>query len=236
MDLKGFVIPAVDLKGGKVVRLYRGDYSKETVYSVDPVEVAKRFCDLGFRRLHLVDLDGAKEGLPANLRVVEKIRNAVDCELQFGGGVRTEEAARKLLEEVGVDYLVVGTLALKNPTLFEELVLRYPKRFVLSVDAKGGKVAVGGWLESSALTPEELASRYEDKPIWGYLYTVVERDGTLSGVDPEPYRRFKRVVSKPVLASGGVATLEDLKKLHGLVEGVVVGRALYEGTIRPEDL
>ncbi len=236
MDLKSFVIPAIDLKEGKVVRLYKGDYSKRTVYSENPVEVAKRFSDLGFKRIHVVDLDGAKEGLPVNLKVVEKIRNSVSCEIEFGGGVRTKEAFKLLLEELGIHYLIVGTLAVKNPDLFEEMVGLYPGRVILSLDSKGGKVAVGGWLETSSLTPEEFARLYEDKPIYGYLYTVIEKDGTLEGVDVEPYLRLRRAVSKPVIASGGVASIEDIKKLYGKVDGVVVGRAIYEGKIKLEDL
>ncbi len=236
MDLKSFVIPAIDLKEGKVVRLYKGDYSKRTVYSDNPVEVAKRFSELGFKRIHVVDLDGAKEGLPVNLKVVEKIRNSVNCEIEFGGGIRTREAFKLLLEELGINYLIVGTLAVKNPGLFEEVVGLYPGRVILSLDSKGGKVAVGGWLETSPLTPEEFARLYEDKPIYGYLYTVIEKDGTLEGVDVEPYLRLKRAVSKPVIASGGVASIEDVKKLYGKVDGVVVGRAIYEGRIKLEDL
>jgi len=231
VNLKEFVIPAIDLKGGRVVRLYKGDYKRITVYSNDPVEVAKKYNQLGFKRIHIVDLDGAKEGLPSNLRVLEKIRNSVSCEIEFGGGIRSKEAFRKLIEELGIDYLIVGTLALKSPDLFEEMVYTYPNRVILSIDSKGGKVAVGGWLETAALTPEEFASRYEDKPLWGYLYTVIEKDGTLEGVDIEPYRKIKQVVNKPVLASGGVASVEDIKKLLGVVEGVVVGRAIYEGKI-----
>ncbi len=236
MDLKSFLIPAIDIREGRVVRLYKGDYSKTTVYAEDPVEVAKRFADLGFKRIHVVDLDGAREGLPANLRTLRKIREAVDCEIEFGGGIRTEAAVDEVLGNLGIDYAVVGTLAVKNPRLFEELLHRYPERIILSIDAKGGKVAVGGWLETAAQTPAEFAKRYDDKPIWGYLYTVIERDGTLSGVDTKPYEEIKRVIKKPLLASGGVATIEDVKKLIGITDGVVVGRAIYEGKIRLEEL
>ncbi len=235
-NLKNFVIPAIDLKDGKVVRLLKGDYSKITEYSTDPIETAKYYAELGFKRIHIVDLDGAKEGLPVNLPVVEKIRKTVNCEIEFGGGIRTEEAFKKLLEDLNIDYLIVGTLAIKNPQLFEEMINRYPNKIILSLDSKGGKVAVGGWLESSNLTPEEFAQRYENKPLWGYLYTVVEKDGTLEGVDVEPYKRLKKVVKKPILASGGVASVEDIKKLVGVVEGVVVGRAIYEGRINLEEL
>jgi len=235
-DLKGFIVPAIDIRGGKVVRLYKGDFDRERVYHENPVELAKRFDRLGFKRIHVVDLDGAKEGLPSNLETIARIREAVSCEVEVGGGIRTREAAKKLLEDIGVDYIVVGTLAVRKPELFAEIVEEYPNRVVLSIDSKGGKVAVSGWLEKASQTPEEFAKRFENLPIWGYLYTVVERDGTLEGVDIEPYKSIKGVVKKPVLASGGVASLEDVKRLVGVVDGVVVGRAIYEGRIDIENL
>ncbi len=235
-NLKGFIVPAIDIRGGKVVRLYKGDFDRERVYHENPVELAKRFNRLGFKRIHVVDLDGAKEGLPSNLETIARIREAVSCEVEVGGGIRTREAAKKLLEDIGVDYIVVGTLAVRKPELFAEIVEEYPNRVVLSIDSKGGKVAVSGWLEKASQTPEEFAKRFENLPIWGYLYTVVERDGTLEGVDIEPYKSIKGVVKKPVLASGGVASLEDVKRLVGVVDGVVVGRAIYEGRIDIENL
>ena len=235
VSLREFVIPAIDLKDGKVVRLYKGDYSKITVYGENPVEVAKYFDSLGFKRIHVVDLDGAKEGYPANIKTVEEIRKAVNCEIEFGGGIRNKESIKKLIEEIGINYVVVGTLAVRNPELFEEIVEEFPNKVILSIDSKGGKVSVSGWVEKSPYTPEEFAKLYDNKPIWGYLYTVVEKDGTLEGVDIEPYKRIKRVVKKPVLASGGVASLEDIEKLIGVVDGVVVGRAIYEGRIKLEE-
>ncbi len=235
-NLKGFIVPAIDIRGGRVVRLYKGDFDREKVYHENPVELAKRFDRLGFKRIHVVDLDGAKEGLPSNLETIARIREAVSCEVEVGGGIRTREAAKKLLEDIGVDYIVVGTLAVRKPELFAEIVEEYPNRVVLSIDSKGGKVAVSGWLEKASQTPEEFAKRFENLPIWGYLYTVVERDGTLEGVDIEPYKSIKGVVKKPVLASGGVASLEDVKRLVGVVDGVVVGRAIYEGRIDIENL
>ena len=235
-NLKGFIVPAIDIRGGRVVRLYKGDFDREKVYHENPVELAKRFDRLGFKRIHVVDLDGAKEGLPSNLETIARIREAVSCEVEVGGGIRTREAAKKLLEDIGVDYIVVGTLAVRKPELFAEIVEEYPNRVVLSIDSKGGKVAVSGWLEKASQTPEEFAKRFENLPIWGYLYTVVERDGTLEGVDIKPYKSIKGVVKKPVLASGGVASLEDVKRLVGVVDGVVVGRAIYEGRIDIENL
>jgi phosphoribosylformimino-5-aminoimidazole carboxamide ribotide isomerase len=236
VSLKEFVIPAIDIKDGKVVRLYKGEYSKLKVYGENPVEVAKYYDSLGFKRIHIVDLDGAKEGYPANLKLVEKIRENVNCEIEFGGGIRTKEAIKKLLNQIGINYVIIGTLAVKETQLFEEIIKEFPNRIILSIDSKGGKVAVGGWLETASMTPEEFAKQYDDKLIWGYLYTVIEKDGTLEGVDIEPYKRIKQFVNKPVLASGGVASLEDIKKLIGITDGVVVGRAIYEGRINLEEL
>jgi phosphoribosylformimino-5-aminoimidazole carboxamide ribotide isomerase len=236
VSLKEFIIPAIDIKGGKVVRLYKGEFDKTTVYYENPADVAKLFTDYGFRRIHVVDLDGAKEGLPANLKRIEEIRKVFPNEVEVGGGIRSKEAVKVLLEDLGIDYTVIGTLALKNPELFEEIINEFPDKVILSIDSKGGKVAVSGWLSTAPLTPEELAKKYDDKPIWGYLYTVVEKDGTLEGIDVEPYKRIKQFVKKPVLASGGVASLEDVKKLVGITDGVVVGRAIYEGKIDLKNL
>jgi len=141
-----------------------------------------------------------------------------------------------LINQLGVNYVVVGTLAVKKPVLFEEIVNEFPYKVILSIDSKGGKVAIGGWLETATMAPEEFAKQYDNKPIWGYLYTVIEKDGTLEGIDIEPYKRIKKFVKKPVLASGGVASLEDIKKLIGITDGVIVGRAIYEGKINLEEI
>ncbi|MEN3027635.1 MAG: 1-(5-phosphoribosyl)-5-[(5-phosphoribosylamino)methylideneamino]imidazole-4-carboxamide isomerase [Aquificaceae bacterium] len=233
--MKSFIIPAIDLKEGKVVRLFKGDFEKAKVYPSSPEDMARFFNDLGFRRLHVVDLEGSLEGLPVNLPSVRLIRKVFSGTLQVGGGIRSLKSCQILAEE-GVDLFVVGTLALKEPDTFEEILESFPERIILAVDAKGGRVAVGGWQEESSFKPQELALLYEKKPLWGYLYTNIDRDGTLQGVDPEPYREFKKSIGKPLLASGGVASLEDLKKLLGLVEGVVVGKAIYEGRINLKEL
>ena len=236
VSLKEFIIPAIDIKEGKVVRLYKGEYSKLKIYGENPVEVAKYYDSLGFKRIHIVDLDGAKEGYPANLKTLESIRENVNCEIEFGGGIRTEEAVEKLINQIGINYVIIGTLAVKKPELFERIIKEFPNKVILSIDSKGGKVAVGGWLETASMTPEEFAKQYDNKPIWGYLYTVIEKDGTLEGIDIEPYKRIKKFVKKPVLASGGVASLEDIKKLIGITDGVIVGRAIYEGKINLEEI
>ncbi len=230
MDVRSFVIPAIDIKEGKVIRLYRGEFDRAKVYPYVPEELAKVFQDAGFKRIHVVDLDGAEGGRPKNIVHIRKVRHVFEGKIEVGGGVRSYEVARTLFDE-GIDYVVIGTLALKNPEEFERIISDFPGRVILSIDTKGGRVAVGGWKEESSVTPEELAREYDQKPIWGYLYTIVERDGSLEGVDVRPYREIKSVVKKPILASGGVSSIKDVERLYGIVEGVVVGKAIYEGRI-----
>ncbi len=233
--MKDLVIPAIDLKGGKVVRLFKGEFERAKVYSSSPEDMAKLFEEAGFRRLHVVDLDGSLEGIPVNLPSIRLIRKAFSGSIEVGGGIRSVETCRVLHEE-GIDFFVVGTLAIREPRTFEKMVELFPERVILAVDSKGGKVAVGGWKEESSISPQELALRYENIPIWGYLYTNIDKDGTLEGVDTKPYVEFKSYTKKPVLASGGVASLEDIRKLMGIVEGVVVGKAIYEGRINLREL
>ncbi len=233
--MKDLVIPAIDLKGGKVVRLFKGEFERAKVYSSSPEDMAKLFEEAGFRRLHVVDLDGSLEGMPVNLPSIRLIRKAFSGSIEVGGGIRSVETCRVLHEE-GIDFFVVGTLAIREPRTFEKMVELFPQRVILAVDSKGGKVAVGGWKEESSISPQELALRYENIPIWGYLYTNIDKDGTLEGVDTKPYVEFKSYTKKPVLASGGVASLEDIRKLMGIVEGVVVGKAIYEGRINLREL
>ncbi len=229
-ELKSFIIPAIDIKGGKVVRLFRGEFDRLKDYGKLPEDTAKFYNDVGFKRIHVVDLDGTLEGIPKNLESIRKIRKAFFGEVQMGGGIRSLKSCQ-ILQEEGIDLFVIGTLAIKDPEIFDQTIIHFPNRVILAVDSKGGKVAIGGWKEESALKPEELALRYDGKAIWGYLYTNIDKDGTLEGVDVSPYREFKRYVKKPLLASGGVASLEDVRKLFGVAEGVVVGKAMYEGLI-----
>ncbi|RMH80389.1 MAG: 1-(5-phosphoribosyl)-5-[(5-phosphoribosylamino)methylideneamino]imidazole-4-carboxamide isomerase [Acidobacteria bacterium] len=235
MKLKDFIIPAIDIKDGKVVRLLKGDFRKDKVYSESPRDMAELFQELGFKRLHVVDLDGSLEGVPVNLQSIKTIRSVFSGKVQVGGGIRGLKTCRVLYDE-GIDLLVVGTVAVKDPELFEQMAQSFPHRIILALDSRGGKVATSGWTQESSLRPEEVAKRYDSLPIWGYLYTNVDRDGTLEGVDVEIYRDVKRFVSKPLIASGGVSDIEDVKKLIGVVEGVVVGKAIYEGRINIREL
>ncbi|MEO2069285.1 MAG: 1-(5-phosphoribosyl)-5-[(5-phosphoribosylamino)methylideneamino]imidazole-4-carboxamide isomerase [Desulfurobacteriaceae bacterium] len=226
------VIPAVDIKGGKCVRLYQGRADQEKVYFENPVEVAKKWKSEGARRIHVVDLDGAFEGIPKNIKIVEEIVKSVSVPIQFGGGVRTIEALDRLFS-IGVDRVVVGTVAVEEPELFERMVKKYPGKIVLGIDAKGGMVTARGWVEVTKIPAIELAKKYDEMDIWGFVYTDISRDGTLTSPNFEEVEKFAKSVKKPVIASGGVSKLEDIIKLSGIknVVGAIVGKALYEGKI-----
>jgi len=216
------------------VRLLRGDFAAETVYDDDPVAVARRFEDAGARWIHVVDLDAARTGEPANLEVVGRIRSAVRCSLQSGGGVRSTEAAEALLG-VGVDRVVVGTAAVEDPALVAALASRHPGRVAVGLDARGSEVAVRGWVEGSGHDLLELASRFADAGVAALIVTEIGRDGTLEGPDVDQLGAVLGACDIPVIASGGVGTLDDLRTLIRLraggraLEGVITGRALYEG-------
>ncbi|WP_457639701.1 1-(5-phosphoribosyl)-5-[(5-phosphoribosylamino)methylideneamino]imidazole-4-carboxamide isomerase [Persephonella sp.] len=239
MGLKSFVIPAVDIKEGKAVRLFKGRADSVTVYGSDPVEMAKRWEEEGAKHLHVVDLDGAFEGVPKNYRIVEQIVKAVSIPVEFGGGMRSREAVEKMLN-IGVDRVVIGSMAYQNPDEFAKVVSDFPKKVIVGIDAKDGKVAVKGWIEKTEYTPLEFAKKYDHMDIWGFLYTDVNRDGALKGPDIEGTKHLAENLSHPVIASGGVSSVEDVKKLYSLkkygVYGVVVGKALYEGKINLKQL
>ncbi len=231
INLKDFIIPAIDIKEGKIVRLTSGNFSKVKEYGKHPAEMAQYFEQKGFKRLHIVDLDAAKEGKPKNTKSILEIRNKFSGTIELGGGLRDLETLR-IYKEEGVDYFVIGTLALKKRKLFEEMIYMFPETIILAIDSKKGKVAISGWTSISEMKPEDLVRKYNNMPVWGYLYTIVERDGMLKGVDIEPYISIKGITKKPVIASGGVSSLEDIKKLYGVVDFVIVGKAIYEGLIQ----
>lgn len=239
MGLKDFIIPAVDIKDGKAVRLFKGDFNQVKVYGDNPVEVAKGWEDKGAKHLHIVDLDGAFEGKPKNYKIVEKIVKAVSIPVEFGGGLRNFEAVKTMID-IGVERVIIGSLAYQNKDEFLKIVDTFPEKVVLGIDAKDGKVAIKGWLEKTEYTPLEFAKQFENYNIWGYLYTDVNRDGALVGPNIEGTKFLAENLNKPVIASGGVGKLEDVKKLYSLkpfgVYGVVVGKALYENKIKLEEL
>jgi phosphoribosylformimino-5-aminoimidazole carboxamide ribotide isomerase len=216
-----------------VVRLLRGDFAAETVYGGDALEVARRFESDGASWIHMVDLDAARTGEAANLDTIAAVVGAVDCKVQVGGGVRDVEAAARLLD-VGVARVVVGTAAVEHPELVDGLCARFPDRIAVGLDAKGREVAVRGWVEGSGLDVVDLARRFEQSGVAALVVTGILTDGTLEGPDLKVYEELLANVALPIVASGGVGTLDDLRSLDALavngrrIVGAIVGRALYE--------
>jgi phosphoribosylformimino-5-aminoimidazole carboxamide ribotide isomerase len=228
------VIPAIDLLEGRCVRLHQGDYSQVTTFSEDPLQQALEWQRQGARRLHLVDLDGARQGVPVNDTAVRSITAALSIPVQLGGGVRTLERAEQLLG-LGLDRVILGTLAVEQPELVCQLAERHPGRIVVGIDARNGLVATRGWLRDSALTATEVARRFATSGVAALITTDIATDGTLAGPNLPFLRRMAEASSLPVIASGGVGSLADLLSLLSLaplgVSGVVVGRALYDGRV-----
>jgi phosphoribosylformimino-5-aminoimidazole carboxamide ribotide isomerase len=224
------VIPAIDLRAGRCVRLRQGDYGQETVFSDDPGQVAQRFVAQGATYLHVVDLDGAREGRPVNLDAVRGILRA-GAPIELGGGLRQESDLQAAFD-LGVDRVIIGTQALKRPDWFAAMAQRFERRLVLGIDAKNGRVATDGWLETSDVSASELAQRWESLPLGGLIYTDISRDGMLSGPNLDALASLTANTRLPVIASGGVTTLDDIRRLAALpLAGCIVGRALYEGTL-----
>jgi phosphoribosylformimino-5-aminoimidazole carboxamide ribotide isomerase len=228
------LFPAIDLKAGQVVRLLQGAPQQATVYGSDPAAQAEAFAAAGFRWLHIVDLDGAFAGRPANAAAVEAILGRVSQPVQLGGGLRDLATIERWLA-LGVRRVILGTAAVRDPALVRAACKAHPGRIVVGVDARYGLVAVEGWAATSELTALELAQRFADAGVAALLFTDVGRDGALSGVNVDATAALARDSGLPVIASGGVAGLEDLRRLksaaHKGIEGVVVGRALYEGRL-----
>jgi phosphoribosylformimino-5-aminoimidazole carboxamide ribotide isomerase len=233
------LFPAIDLKGGQAVRLLRGDMAQATVFNDDPSAQAADFREAGFRWLHLVDLDGAFAGRPVNADAVERIVAAVgDTPVQLGGGIRDLATVERWLER-GVTRVILGTVAVKNPDLVAEACRAFPGRIVVGIDARAGRVATEGWAETSELAAAELAKRFEDAGVAAIVYTDIERDGALQGVNVEATAELARAVDIPVIASGGVSGIEDIRRLMAVegdgVTGAILGRALYDGRIDPRE-
>ena len=227
--------PAIDLRGGKCVRLQQGDYARETVFGDDPAEMARHWVDQGGQYLHLVDLDGARAGSVANWESVAAILAAVDVPCELGGGVRDEQTIARLLE-MGLQRVVIGTLAIKQPDWFRQMCAKFPGRLALGIDARGGLVATEGWLETSHVKAVDLAQGFAREKIAAIIYTDIETDGMLSGPNLGALAEMAAAVDVPVIASGGVATADDITKLNQLpVAGCIIGRALYEGTLKLAD-
>jgi phosphoribosylformimino-5-aminoimidazole carboxamide ribotide isomerase len=227
------VIPALDLKSGRCVRLYQGDYQKETVYSDDPLSVALAWQEQGASRLHLVDLDGAAQGRPANLEAITAITKGLNIPVQVGGGIRDVETAETLLA-AGVSRVVIGTAAVEEPPLVERLCLEQgSERVVVAVDARNGQVAIKGWQENTSISALELAQQMAGLGVCRVLYTDISRDGTLTEPNFAANAMLVQKTGLAVLASGGIALVEHIRRLAATgVEGAIVGRALYTGDIR----
>ena len=229
--------PAIDLRNGHCVRLERGEMSRATVFSRDPAAQARAFAAAGFSHLHVVDLDGAFAGRSVNGAAIEAILEAVSLPVQLGGGVRDLAAVESWLGK-GVVRIVLGTAAAREPAFVKDACRRFPGRIAIGIDARDGRVAVEGWAEMSELEAIELAKRYEDAGAAAVVFTDIARDGVLAGVNVGAVAQLARAITTPVIASGGVASLDDLKRLKALeplgVVGVIVGRALYDGRLEPK--
>lgn len=225
------VIPAIDLRGGRCVRLIQGQSNKETVYSHEPVKVAQGFAKAGAERLHVIDLDGAFSGKPANLDAIRNIAGSVAMTIEVGGGIRDLATIEAVLA-TGVDYVILGTVACEEPELVKEACSRYPGQVIAGIDARNGRVAVRGWVDDTDMDALELARAMLDVGVEEIIFTDIARDGMLTGPNLKALERMTTVGAK-VIASGGVATLEDIRAIAGLsssgVTGVIIGKALYDG-------
>ena len=234
------IFPAIDLLDGKCVRLYQGDYAKSEIFNDNPAAMAKSWLEQGANKLHLVDLDGAKAGHPVNLAAIASIVEMVKktatqpVQIQVGGGLRTEVSVRQLLD-LGIDRVILGTVAVEQPQLVQDLCQKYPQQIVVGIDARDGKVATKGWIETSEVLATELANRMAQMGAAAIIYTDIHRDGTMTGPNLDALRELASGISIPVIASGGVSSLRDLLNLLSLqtmgVTGAIVGRALYTGEV-----
>jgi phosphoribosylformimino-5-aminoimidazole carboxamide ribotide isomerase len=231
------VFPAIDLKDGAAVRLLRGEMDTARVFNPDPAAQARAFAEAGFRWLHLVDLNGAFEGRPVNGSAVAAVLAATDLPVQLGGGIRDMATIESWLE-AGVARVILGTAAVKDPGLVRDACRRFAGRVVVGIDARAGRVAVEGWAEQSDLEAQDLARRFEDAGVAALVYTDIERDGALRGVNVAATAALAEAVSVPVIASGGVSSLDDIAALLAVedrgIEGVICGRALYDGRVDPK--
>ena len=233
------IFPAIDLLDGKCVRLYQGDYNKSEVFNDNPAAMAKSWLEQGANKLHLVDLDGAKAGHPVNLDAIASIVEMVSTasqpvQIQVGGGLRTEASVVQLLN-LGIDRVILGTVAVEQPELVRQLCQKYPQKIVVGIDARSGKVATKGWLETSEVLATDLAKQMASMGVAAIIYTDIHRDGTMTGPNLAALRELASGVEIPVIASGGVSSLGDLLSLLSLstigVTGTIVGRALYTGEV-----
>jgi phosphoribosylformimino-5-aminoimidazole carboxamide ribotide isomerase len=232
------IVPAIDLKGGRCVRLLRGDMDAETVYGDDPLAMGRRWVEQGARYLHVVDLDGAVRGEPVNFTAISTLCRELPIPIEVGGGVRSVERAAQLLER-GADRVIFGTAALAEPEVVRQACAQFPGRIAVGIDARDGMVAVKGWMETSQTSALDLAQRVEELGACRVIYTDISRDGTESGVNVDATRAVAASIGIPVTASGGVGSLEDIRALRRAgapgIDAVIVGRALYTGGVRLDE-
>ncbi|SRR6266487_1821742 len=225
------LLPSIDIKDGLCVRLYQGDYAQMTTYDPDPVQVARRWQDAGASWLHVVDLDGAKEGVPVNVALIERIRGATHLRIEVGGGLRALAHIEQILA-LGVERVVLGTVALTNRALLQDALARWREQIVVGIDARDGHVAIAGWRETSSVEAASLAGELTALGVQRFSYTDIGRDGTLTGPNLRALATMQRATPRPLIASGGVRSLADLHALSELgVEGAIIGKALYTGDI-----
>ncbi|MBE9540867.1 MAG: 1-(5-phosphoribosyl)-5-[(5-phosphoribosylamino)methylideneamino]imidazole-4-carboxamide isomerase [Proteobacteria bacterium] len=232
------IIPAIDIKGGKCVRLEQGLMNKETIFSDNPEEMALQWKRKGARRLHIVDLDGAVYGKPVNKKAIKKILDTVSIPVELGGGIRDLDTIQGYID-MGIDKIIIGTIAYKNPHLVEVACKRYPDKIIVSIDSKDNYVSVEGWTEPTSITAIDLAKKFEDMGIAAFIYTDIKRDGMRSGPNIDGIREFSKGIHVEVIAAGGISSIKDIEQLllleeHG-VSGIITGRALYDGLINLEE-
>lgn len=232
-------IPAIDLIGGKVVRLSQGDYDQVDYYSDSPVQWAKKFEKAGAKRIHLIDLEGAKDGKPLQMDTIRQIRSAVDCELELGGGIRNEETLKSYLN-IGVNYLILGSLLVKDQALSLQWIDRYPNQLICGIDARNQQVSIDGWKTDSQLHVFDLFNHLNGHPIHAIIYTDIATDGMLKGPNLSELKTVSEKSPFPVIASGGVSSKQDIQSLMNLVEsgvvGCIIGKAIYTGHIQLNEM
>ena len=225
------ILPAIDIKGGQCVRLYQGDYAQATTYDAEPVQVAQRWQSAGASWLHVVDLDGAAAGHPVNVEVIRRMRAGTSLRMELGGGMRLLAHMQQMFD-LGIDRVILGTVALTDRALLEETLARWGERIAVGLDARNGRVAIAGWRETSQVQAASLAVELSASGVQRFIYTDIARDGALKGPNLEGLRQTQQVITCPLIASGGVASLDDLRSLAALgIEGTIVGKALYTGDV-----
>ena len=232
------IIPAVDIKDGRCVRLLQGRKDAETIYSDDPVQMAKKWESQGAELIHVIDLDGAFQQHPQNSDAIKKTVEQLDIPVQVGGGIRNEKTIRQYIE-IGVERVIIGTEAIKNPKLVKKACKAFPEQIVVAIDARRGMVAVEGWTQTTPMKAIDLAKRFEDCGVAAINFTDIDRDGMQTGPNIEETRRIAEAISIPVIASGGVSSIDDIKNLLPLnavgITGIIIGKALYSGSLDLKD-